>query len=71
VIIEERLPDHLRNDCNRLGIKLMDMSETGMVRIEVDEERAVLSPWLAGQRLALDANSHAAAFCSPVQKDCR
>lgn len=50
---DERLPDHVRRDCDRLGIRLLDLNVTGMVRLVMEEQQIQLSTWLTGENIRL------------------
>lgn len=52
-IDEERLPDHLRQTCQKLGISLMDMNQTGMIDIDLEPDRLIARSWLTKEVLTL------------------
>lgn len=52
-IAEERLPDHLRQTCKKLGIPLMDMNQTGMIDIDLEADHLIARSWLTKEVLTI------------------
>lgn len=55
LVVEERMPEHLRKWCDEQHRLLWDTSETGMVQIDGWHDRLHLATWLTGAQVTLQA----------------
>lgn len=56
-IAEERLPDHLRQTCSKLGITLMDTNQTGMIDIDLEPDKLSARTWLTKEVFIISSRS--------------
>jgi ComEC/Rec2-related protein len=52
-IAEERIPDHLRQTCQRLEIPLRDLNQTGMIDLDLESDRLTARSWLTKESLVI------------------
>ena len=66
-IEEERIPEHLRQTCQRLGIHLLDTNQTGMIDLDLEPDHLSAHSWLTKATFDVVVQSPGALVPRPLQ----